>query len=122
VDSSTTAATTLIGESLHPWIGYGGGPSGYTGETELYFAVNPGFSPYVDIYLDAPLTDGGTVQVIGGYDCPGCGTLGRGTLINGTLTHTATEAAVPEPSAIALLGANFGILGIAFLRRRKLKQ
>ena len=79
-DSSATPATTVIGENLNPWIGDGGGPSGYPKETELSFAVNPGFSPYVDVYLDAPLTDGGAVHVIGGYDCPGCGTLQRGTL------------------------------------------
>jgi len=113
VDSSTTKATTVIGENLNPWIGYGGGLTGYNNETELSFAVDPGFSPYVDIYLNAALTNGGTVNVIGGYDCPGCGTLQSGTLVSGTLiATTTTEAAVPEPSAMALLGANFGILGI----------
>jgi hypothetical protein len=122
VDSSTTRATTVIGENLNPWIGAGGGPSGHPNEAELSFAVNPGFDPYVDLYLDAPLTEGGTVHIIGGYDCPGCGTLEVGTITDGSIISTSTIAAVPEPSAIALLSANFGLIGLAIFRCRRRVQ
>jgi len=120
VDSPTKDG--VIGEALLPniYIGYGGAPTGTVAELE--FAHDPGYSPYVDIYLKSALTpSGGTVTLIGGYDCPGCGLLDTGTLVDGTVTETSgsTGTALPEPSAISLLGTVSGILAIVIFRRRK---
>ena len=76
---------------------------------------------YINLYLDSPLTNaGGNITLLygdgGATDnstivCAGCGTLVSGAV---------STAATPEPSLIGLL-SGAGILGLAFLRRSRMK-
>jgi len=75
---------------------------------------------YINLYLQSPLTNaGGTIDLLygdGGASnnstivCAGCG-----TLVSGTVSSVAT----PEPASIGFL-SGAGILGIAFLRRKRM--
>jgi len=83
---------------------------------ELGFGNEPGFDPYVDFYLGSYLTDaGGTMALWGAFSCDGtC----YGLAANPQVPNSLSAAAVPEPSAIILLGTFACILGTAFRRRK----
>jgi hypothetical protein len=83
---------------------------------EIGAALDPGFSPYMDLYLASALTSaGGTVDITSGYDCPLCGVL----IVNSDHRASVTGVAeTPEPSTIPFLGA--GVILLGFVARRKL--
>ena len=79
---------------------------------EIGFA-NANWSEYVDLSLISPLTtSGGTISIISGYDCPGCGTL----LTNGDGPEVV-GALVPEASPRLLLVV--GLIALAIGMRLK---
>ena len=41
---------------------------------------------------------------------------------NGTIEYSASTAAVPEPSSLAILGIGAGIVGLVSIRRRRREQ
>jgi len=91
-------------------------PDTYLANTPPEIGIaNADWSEYVDLYLATPLTSGGgTINLTGGYDCPGCGVLD-------TTNYTPSVSGVastPEPSAIPLMGA--GLLLMGTVVRRKL--
>jgi len=85
---------------------------------EISFGKDPGYSPYVDLYVNGSLSaTGGTYSLTGGYLCPGCATLDVNSdhhpSINGVLGGSPT----PEPATLPVLAAAF--VGVMVLARRK---
>jgi hypothetical protein len=107
-DSNTTSPPGAIAVEFPPNASW---PS-QTAE-ELTLANEPGFSPYIDLFLKAPLTSsGGSITLLGGYSCDGtCGTL---DVDISRLTGSST----PEPVSVALLATIAVILGVVAYRRR----
>ncbi len=92
-------------------------PSTYLANTPPEIGIaNADWSEYVDLYLASSLTSaGGTINLTGGYDCPGCGTL----IVNSDRRPSVSGVVeTPEPSAIPFLAA--GLLVMGFVTRRKL--
>jgi len=91
-------------------------PESYLANTPPEIGIaNSDWSDYVDVYLASSLTSaGGTIDLTGGYDCPGCGVL----VVNSDFTPSVTGvAATPEPSTIPLLGAGLAFMGFVVRRR-----
>src|SRR5579862_5097152 len=87
-------------------------PSTYLANTPPEIGIaNSDWSEYVDLYLASPLTGaGGTIDITGGYDCPGCGTL----IVNSDHRPSITGvASTPEPSSIPFLAG--GVMVLAFV-------
>jgi len=89
--------------------------------TQVDFAKNPGFDPFVLLYLTSAITNAGGIISFGsgpsgnGFDCGGgpCGTL----LLGGDFNPELIGTPVSEPSALLVLGSGLGIFG-TMLRRK----
>jgi len=110
VDSSSTLPPGAILTQFPPNVSWP------TGTAELLgFAHQPGFDPYVDVFLGTVLTNaGGKMTLDGAASCDGtCYSLDPGK------SNTLAGVTVPEPSALIFLGTVVGILGATTFRRRK---
>lgn len=77
--------------------------------TKVGFALDPGFTPYVDLVLATALTNaGGTIAISSGVDCPGCGTVEPGAELIGI---------TPEPASMVLFGTGLLVAGLVMRRR-----
>jgi hypothetical protein len=92
-------------------------PDTYLANTPPEIGIaNSDWSKYVDVYLASPLTSaGGTIDLTGGYDCPGCGVLRDDSDFRPRVIGTAET---PEPSTVPFLGAGLALVILA--ARRKL--
>ncbi|MGP0072189.1 MAG: PEP-CTERM sorting domain-containing protein [Bryobacteraceae bacterium] len=94
-------------------------PDTYLANTPPEIGIaNSDWSEYVDVYLASPLTSaGGTIDLTGGYDCPGCGVL---NVDSDFRPRVIGSAVTPEPSTVPFLGAGLALLALA--ARRKLTR
>jgi hypothetical protein len=92
-------------------------PDTYLANTPPEIGIaNSDWSEYVDLYLASSLTSaGGTIDLTGGYDCPGCGVLRDDSDFRPRVIGSAVS---PEPSTIPALGAAVILMGM--IARRKL--
>ena len=96
-------------------------PDTYLANTPPEIGIaNSDWSEYVDLYLASSLTSaGGTIDLTGGYDCPGCGVL----KVDGDFRPRVIGSAVtPEPSTVPFLGAGLALVALAGFRRKSLAR